>query len=106
MAEPIGPAEAAAMLAEAERHQAEFTDWAARVLAGKERLEGAYRDAYRAGFSAGRRRASEDDRADATALYSARERVAYSAGYGEGRVLPAIDGPTGPNLDDLLRRRP
>ncbi len=95
-----------ALVEKLRRENDEFAEWTARVLAGKERLEGADRDAYRAGFSAGRRRASEDDRADATALYSARERVAYSAGYGEGRALPAIDGPTGPNLDDLLRRRP
>ena len=108
MAEPITPAEAAAMLAEAERQQAEFNEWAADVLAGNTRLEGAELDAYRAGFRAGRRRLGPDDLADASALYSARERVAYAHGYGRGRALPATDAaaPIGPNLGTLLARRP
>lgn len=107
MADNLAPDQAAAMLTAAQAAQAAFNAWAADVLAGKARLEGAELDAQRAGFRDGRRRLGDDDRAEATALYSARERIAYTYGYGAGRALPATGpAPIGPNLSDLLRRRP
>ena len=87
---PITPEQHAAMLAEAQRHQAEFDEWAQGVIAGTIRPEGVELDALRAGTRAGRLRLDEDERRNITADYTARQRVAWSVGYGDGRTRPAM----------------
>ena len=99
-------AELAAKLA---RENAELAEWSAGVQAGTIRLEGAERDAMRAGFWDGRKRATEDARQQNTAGYTARERIAYGVGYGEGRAMPAhtadTEPPTAAELIRQLRER-
>lgn len=80
----------AALVAKLRAENAEFAEWVAGVEAGTTRLEGGERDAMRAGFWAGRQRADDKARAAATEGYTARQRVAYAVGYGEGRALPEV----------------
>lgn len=107
----ITPQENAAMLAEAQRRQAEFAEWSAGVQAGKIRLEGVERDAQRVGYWAGRRRLDSDAQKAETRDYTARQRVAYVAGYAEGRARPRVpaDAPPPPSAAELIakaRQRP
>ena len=78
----ITAAQSAAMLAETRRIQAEFDQWAAGVLDGTVRLTGDELAAYRAGWRAGRLRLEDAAQAD----FTARQIVAWSKGYGEGRA--------------------
>lgn len=108
MAEPITPEQNAAMLAEAERHQREFDEWAQGVLSGERPAEGVERDAQRAGFKAGQARVDDATVSRMCRDYTARERVAFAVGFGEGRALPATDPnapPARPPADVLRMAR-
>jgi len=88
---PLTAAESAAMLAEAERRQAEFDEWARRMIGREIRPEGdEQRAAHKSGWKAGRLRLAEADRKRAAApfLHDAYLAVAWSCGYGEGRAMP------------------
>ena len=74
------------------REDAEFAAWSAGVQSGSIPLEGAERVAEQAGFRAGLLDLDDNTRRTATSAYSARERVGWAIGYGEGRA--ARDGHT------------
>lgn len=82
-------AQDAALLDKLRRENAEFAEWSAAVQAGNARLEGAERDAYRAGYRAGRERAADEARLATTKDFTARQLVAFGVGFGEGRTQPA-----------------
>ena len=98
-------AQDAALVAKLRREDAEFAEFSAAVQGRKTRLEGDERDAYRAGFRAGRVRADDGARAKLTDGFTPRQRVAFAAGYGEGRTLPAlaVDAVI-PSAADVLNR--
>lgn len=96
------------MFEQMKQTQAEFDEWARGVLSGAIRLEEGTpeRDARRAGFQAGRSRLDRDACAAATAGYTAHQRVAWSAGYGEGRSMPAAKpGTVFRTSADILARK-
>lgn len=81
-----------ALVAKLRREDAEFAAWSAGVQSGNTALEGPELDAERAGFRAGLLDLDDNTRRTATSAYSARERVGWAIGYGEGRA--ARDGHT------------
>ena len=87
---PWTPTQDAALLAKLRSEAAEFAAWSAGVQSGNITLEGAEHDAERAGYEAGLLDLDDTTRRTATRPYNARERVAWSIGYGEGRA--ARDG--------------
>ena len=99
------PEQDAALVEKMRHDNAEFAEWSAAVQARKIRLDGAERDAYRAGFRAGRVRAADDARATLTDGYTPHQLVAFAAGYGEGRTLPALAADAvPPSAADVLNR--
>ncbi|MDO5533223.1 MAG: hypothetical protein Q4F65_01040 [Propionibacteriaceae bacterium] len=88
------------------RENIELAEWSAAVLAGKIRLEGAERDAQRLGFWHGRQRADDDTRKTATQDYTARQRIAYARGVGEGRAMSPVpeDAVQPPSAAELIRK--
>lgn len=80
----------AALLAKWRLENAAFAAWSAGVQSGNITLEGDEAAAEQAGFRAGLLDLDENTRTAATRAYNARERVAWSIGYGEGRA--ARDG--------------
>ena len=87
---PWTPAQDAALLAKLRSEDAEFAAWSAGVLSGNITLEGAEHDAERAGYEAGLLDLDDNTRRTAASAYSARERVGWAIGYGNGRA--ARDG--------------
>ena len=87
------------------QQNAELAEWSAGVQAGTTRLEGAERDAMRAGFWHGRQRLDTDARRAATKGYTPRQRVAYAVGFGEGRAMPPVplDAVQPRSAADLIR---
>lgn len=79
------------MLSKVRLENAEFAAWSAGVQSGTIPLEGPEAVAAWAGFRAGLLDLDDDTRKAATRAYTARERVGWAIGYGEGRA--ARDGP-------------
>lgn len=101
---PLTAAESDAMLAEAQRHQADFDQWVRGVLNGDVRLDGERRTAYQSGWRAGRLRLNDGDRKRAAAAFQsdAYQLVAWCKGYGEGRAAPKT---TSEKLAEAERRK-
>lgn len=60
--------------------------WSRAVQAGEVVLEGAEADAYRAGWEAARRGDGPAARRMTTRTFTARQRIAWAVGYGQGRA--------------------
>lgn len=76
-------AELAAVLREANAEQAA---WSAGVQAGTIPLQGVELAAFHGGLSAGYHGLEPSERRELTVDYTARQRVAWAVGYGQGRA--------------------